>query len=185
MKCIKCRTNNVHNANYCKNCSYHFSKMEQNAAEKKTFVGLLKKIEKIKKIVTLDFITGKTWFKFSSIAILLVVGIYFIITNGFYLKIEESPNYTGNYNEELDEFYLYSKNAKTELNLYVPDRAKGLNVKHYDENDKLLFEENYDVTDNIVLDSNSNQDYYLIEAKYDKNNFDRLKLFIYQTEDGE
>lgn len=185
MKCIKCRTVNVHNANYCKKCAYHFSEDEQKAAEKLTFVGFLKGIEKIKKYVTFDFITGKIWFKFVSIILVLGVGVYFAVTNGFYLKIEESENYTGNYNSELNEHYLYSEDEETELNLYIPDRAQKLIVKHYDKNDKLLFEEKYKVTDNIVLDSNSDEDYYILEAEYEKNNFDRLKLFIYQIEDGE
>ena len=42
MKCIKCRTVNIHNANYCKKCAYQFSENEQKAAEKWTFVGFLK-----------------------------------------------------------------------------------------------------------------------------------------------
>lgn len=185
MKCIKCRTVNIHNANYCKKCAYQFSENEQKAAEKWTFVGFLKFLEKIKKYITLDFITGKTWFKVVSIVLVLGTGIYFAITNGFYLKIKESENYTGNYNRELNEHYLYSGNEETELNLYVPDRAIKLIVKHYDRSGKLLKEEEHNVTDNIVLDSNSNEDYYILEAQYKKNNFDRLKLFIYQSEDGE
>ena len=185
MKCIKCRTNNVHNANYCKKCAYKFSEEEQKAAEKWTFVGFLKFFEKVKKYVTFDFITGETWFKVGSIIVVLGIGICFAITNGFYLKIEESENYNGNYNRELNEHYLYSEKEETELNLYVPDRAIKLIVKHYDKGDKLLKEEEHDVTDNIVLDSNSDEDYYILEAQYEKNNFDRLKLFIYQTEDGE
>lgn len=185
MKCIKCKTVNVHNANYCKKCAYHFSEAEQKAAEKWTIVGLFKLLEKVKKVITLDFLTGKTWFKVCSIIIILGVGVYFAFTNGFYLKIEKSDNYTGNYNKELNEHYLYSDKDKTELNLYIPDRTVKLIVKHYDKDDKLLKEENHNVTDNIVLESNSDEDYYILEAQYEKNNFDRLKLFIYQTEDGE
>ncbi len=185
MKCIKCKTDNVHNANYCKKCAYHFSEEEQKAAESITFVGYLKKFENIKKKITLDFITGELWFKILSIVIVLGVGIYFAVTNGFYLKIEESDNYTGNHNSELNEHYLYSKSDETELNLYVPDRAESLIVKHYDKNDNILSEEEYEVTDSIVLNSNSDEDYYILEAQYKKNNYDRLKLFIYQIEDGE
>ncbi len=185
MKCIKCRTVNVHNANYCKKCAYKFSKKEQQAAEKWTLVGFIKRLEKIKKVITLDFITGEWWFKLLSIIIVLGIGIYFFVTNGFYLKIEESKNYSGNYNKDLNEHYLYSKDEETELNLYVPDRAKNLVVKHYDKKGNILFEEDYEVSDSIVLETNSDEDYYILEAHYKKNNYDSLKLFIYQVEEGD
>ena len=51
MKCIKCKTVNVHNANYCKNCAYEFSKQEQKAAEKWTFIGIIKRMENFKEKV--------------------------------------------------------------------------------------------------------------------------------------
>ena len=33
MKCIKCKTNNINKANYCKNCNYKFSEKEQKITE--------------------------------------------------------------------------------------------------------------------------------------------------------
>ncbi len=183
MKCIKCKTDNVHNANYCKKCAYEFSEKEQEAAESKTFVGFLKKLEKIKDVVSLEVITDKLWFKILSIVAVLGVGVYFALINGINLKLEESTSYTGNYNEKLDEYYLYSDDDKTELNLYVPNRTDKLVVSHYDNNNELILEKEYKVDESIILETNSD-DYYIIEAKYKKDS-DKLKVYIYQVEAGE
>lgn len=185
MKCIKCKTVNVHNANYCKKCAYHFSEIEQEAAEKRTFIGFLKKIEKIKKNIFLNKITEHIAFKVGSVVGVLCIGISFMLTNGTTFKIEESDNYTGNYNDKLDEYYLYSSEDETKLNLYIPKRVENLEVKHYDKDNNVLTEDSYKVTDNIVLDSNSNDDYYILEAKYNDKDTDKIKLFIYQVKDGE
>lgn len=185
MKCGKCKSVNVHNANYCKKCAYHFTKADQETAEKKTFVGFLKKVEKIKSYIDLSFITDELWFRIVSIVIVLGVGIYSFVTCGINLMIEESDEYTAQYNDELNEHYLYATDSKTELNLYVPDRAKKLIVKHYDSKDKMINEKDYKTTDSITLDSSSDGDYYIVEAEYNKSNYDRVKLFIFQVKESE
>lgn len=185
MKCAKCFTINVHNASYCKRCGYHFSKKEQKLAEKGTFVGFLKKIDCIKEKITLDFITGQLWFKILSIVLVLGSDFYFIFTNGIHLKLLKSTNYTGSYNEKFDEYYLYSENEQTKIDLYIPNRTLKLIVKHYDSDNTLLLEQDYKIDDRVTLDSNSSDDYYVIETQYKNNNFDRLKIYIYQTESSD
>ena len=185
MKCIKCRTVNVHNANYCKKCAYEFSEKEQEAAEKWTFIGIIKRIEKIKANVMFEKITGHIAFKIGSIIGVLFIGIGFMLNNGTSFAIAESDSYAVNYNEKLNEYYLYSEKDKAELNLYIPKRIENVTVKHYDGNSKVISDLDYKVTDNIVLYSNGNKDYYILEANYSDSKSDKLKLFIYQEKDGE
>ena len=50
---------------------------------------------------------------------------------------------------------------------------------------QILKDEEYGVTDNLVLYSNYGEDYYVLEAKYNEDKSDNFKLFIYHLEDGE
>lgn len=185
MKCIKCRTVNVHNANYCKKCAYEFSEKEQEAAEKWTFIGIIKRFEKFKEKVTFGWLFDHLAFKIGSILGVLCIGIGFMLNNGTSFAVAESDNYTANYNEEKNEYYLYSEKDKAELNLYIPKRVENLNIKHYDGNSKVISDLDYKVTDNIVLYGNLEDDYYVLEANYSDDKSDKLKLFIYQEKDGE
>lgn len=185
MKCIKCRTINVHNANYCKKCAYKFSKQEQEAAEKWTFIGMLKRYEKFKKNIKFGWLLDHWAFKVGSVLGVLLIGISFMLTNGTSFKVAESDNYKVEYNEKLDEYYLYSDKDKVELSLYIPRSVDSLNIKHYDENEKIFRDDEFGVTDNIVLYGNLDKDYYVLEAKYNENDSDKIKLFIYQEKDGE
>ncbi len=185
MKCIKCRTVNVHNANFCMNCSYKFSEREQESAEKWTFIGIIKRIEKFKESVSFGWLLDHLAFKIGSIIGVLAIGLGIMLTNGIEFKIVESDNYVGSYNEKLDEYYLYSKKDEIELNLYIPKKIDGLVIKHFDNNDKVLSDIEYDDITDIVLDTNGSNDYYTLEAKYSENDKDMIKLFIYQVEDGE
>ena len=185
MKCIKCKTDNVHNANFCMKCAYEFSEKEQEAAEKWTFIGIIKRFEKFKEKVTFGWLFDHLAFKIGSILGVLCIGIGFMLTNGTSFTIAESDNYIANYNKKLNEYYLYSEKDKTELSLYIPKEVDKLNVKHYDENNIVISDLNYKISDTIVLYSNGNEDYYILEANYSDSKSDKLKLFIYQEKDGE
>ncbi len=185
MKCIKCKTDNVHNANFCMKCAYEFSEKEQFAAEKWTVVGILKRIDNLKEKLSFGWLLDHWAFKIGTTVGVLALGIGFIFTNGSEFKIVESDSYTGKYNEKLDEYYLYSKNEETNLNLYIPRKIDGLVIKHYDDNHKILSDIEYESVDDIVLDTNGCNDYYTLEAKYNENDKELIKLFIYHVEDGE
>lgn len=176
MKCIKCRCKNINKANYCKNCKYHFSKEEQEAAKSITFFGKLEKLEKVYNIITLNAITGHIIFKILSIVIILGLGIYITLSNDK-INVLESDNYLVKYNKNENEYYLISKEKNIPLNLYLSNNIKTINIKHKDKNNNLINEKQYDKVDEISLSINSNEDYYLINA--DK---DTLKLYIYLEE---
>lgn len=184
MKCIKCKTINVHNANYCKKCANQFSEIEQAAAEKWTIIGIIKRLENLKEKVTFGWLLDHWAFKIGSVLGVLLIGIIFILNNGSVFSIQESENYRIEYNEKLNEYYLYSEKDESLLNLYVPKNADSLVVKHY-YGDQILKDEECGVTDNLVLYSNYGEDYYVLEAKYNEDKSDNFKLFIYHLEDGE
>ena len=182
MKCIKCRTNNINKANFCKNCAYKFSKEEQKIAKRKTFIGKIEMIEDIYNVGSLKVITDHILFKIAMIIFVLGIGVYFLITNGVDFKLLESDNYKIQYNEKKLEYYLISKKDEIPLDLYVPEKCKQITVKHYDMNNNIISENNYEKSDNILLEVNSNKDYYIIQSKYENNNIDQIKLYIYLEE---
>lgn len=185
MRCIKCRTVNIHNANYCKKCAYEFSEKEQLAAEKWTFIGIIKRLENFKEKVTFGWLFDHWAFKIGSVLGVLCIGIGFLLTDGSSFKVEESDEYIGEYNEKLNEYYLYSDKDKIDLNLYIPKNVESLNVKHYVDKNKVLSDKDYKITDNIVLFGNTGEDYYVLEAKYSESKSEKIKLFVTQEEEGE
>jgi len=182
MKCIKCRTNNINKANYCKKCSYEFSDVERKAARKNTFVGKLEMIENVYNACKLKVITDNIVFKICSLLFVLAIGIYFWITNGLDLKLLNSKNYDIQYNVEDKEYYLLTTEDKVLLNLYVPNRVEKIIISHYDENDNVLEEEQYEPTDEIVLET-MQKEYYVLNADYlstDENSY-AFKFYVLKS----
>lgn len=185
MKCIKCKTKNINSANYCKKCGYHFSENEQKIAKRWTLVGFLELFDKIKNRINLSFITNHILFKIGSIIIVLVMGIAIWIGNGNDIKILDSDIYKIQYNKKLEEYYLISQNKSTKLNLFIPNRINKLSILHYNENNELLETEKIGKDKEIILNINDSDDYYILEAKYSKNQLDKIKLYVYLEEDVE
>lgn len=109
-----------------------------------------------------------------------------MLTDGTSFKIKENDNYKVEYNEKLDEYYIYSKKESAALDLYIPNSVDSLIVKRFDGKDNLVISNEYKVTDSIELyGTTSENDYYILEAKYNEKDSDELKLFMYQEKDGE
>ena len=177
MKCIKCKTVNINKANYCKKCAYHFSEAEQKAARSKTLIGKIEKIEKLKSICDLSIITGHILFKIGSILLVLVIGIYFWITNGINLKILNSDNYEIQYNTVEQEYYLMTKENKIPLDLYVPNRTKDIVIIHYDENNNVIESKKYDKDEDIILETKQ-KEYYILTSNYLHNKKEAFKFYV-------
>lgn len=180
LKCIKCETENIRAASFCKNCGYEFTDKEKEVVKKWGIVWFLEKFDKAKSVWNLGFITDHILFKIGSIVLVLAIGIYFWITNGINIKLKESSEYNIQYNEKNKEYYLLTEKEQTELNLYIPNRAKEISIKHMDQNGKELDKKDYKQSDKIILNNNGEEDYYLIEAMYDKNNLDQIKLYVFR-----
>lgn len=184
MKCVKCKSKNNYNSNYCKKCGNKFSKKEQKKAKRWTLVWFLEGIDKIKSLWKFSFITDHILFKIATVLIVLGIGIYSFFTNGINLKILTGDNYKLQYNTKLEEYYLLIKEDETKLNLYVPEKTNKLIVKHLDKDNNIIEEETYNKNDEITLKNNYLKNYYTIEATYDNNKSDNLKVFVYQEKEA-
>ncbi len=180
MKCIDCKTKNINDANYCTNCCHQFSEKEKQKAHNKTFIGLIENVEKAYNICSFKVITSHILFKIISIVIILGVGIYTVISSGNELRIEQSNNYEISYNQKDNEYYLKVNKPETSLNLYFPNKLNEIVIKHWSKDNQLLEESKYNKEDNIEMNTNTNEDYYTIEAIYSKTNRDTLKLYLYE-----
>ena len=190
MKCSKCSCKNISDAKYCKKCGNEFTEKERKKAKRFSVVNILEKLEDAQNVFNMDFspFASKTKNKIlkfileiSSILIVLVIGIYFIASNGLHLKIQESNDYKVQFNKSQQEYYLFVNDDEAKLNLYVPNRAQdGIKVQQFDKDNKMIEETTYKFEDEITLKSN-NENYYYIEVQYENNNLDRIKLFIYKN----
>ena len=185
MKCIKCQTININKANYCKKCCYAFSEKEQEAAKKGTFVGFLEKFDLVKSFFDFSIVTENKYVRAIILIGILAVGIFSWITKVIHLKIEESNNYQIKYNTKDEEYYLFSGEEQTTLNLYIPEGTKNFTIKHYNQTNELISEKDYQLQEEITLSTTSNDDYYILEANYSETNSDNIKLYIYYQEVGE
>lgn len=180
LKCIKCKTDNIRAANFCSNCGNKFIEKEKEVVKKWGIVWILEKIDQLKSAWNFGFITDHIAFKIGSIILVLGIGVYFWLTNGINLKLQESKEYNIQYNKKASEYYLLTEKEQTELNVYVPNRTKKLSIKHIGQDGVELDKKVYQQNDKIILNNNGENDYYLIEAEYGKNNQDKIKLYIFR-----
>lgn len=181
MKCIKCQTENINNANYCQKCKYHFSEEEQKIAKRKTIPGKLEQLEKLYDTCTLKIITDHIIFKIISLLIVISFAITFSLNYGNSLKILESDLYQIQYNTKTKEYYLLIKKAETILSLYIPNQINKLTIKHIDQNNQQIKEIEYHENKKIVLSANEENDYYIVESQYKKGEKTTMKINIYQV----
>ncbi len=186
MKCKKCCAKNINNANYCNSCGNKFTEQDRKKATRWTLVWFLEKYDKIMSYIDLSFLGNyikskslKILYKISSVLIVLAIGIYFLISRGINAKILEGEDYKVQYNTELEEYYLLSNKEETKLNLYIPNRAKGITVQLLDKENKIIEENDYEANSSITLDKNENENYYIFEIKYGNNNLDKFKIYVY------
>lgn len=175
MKCRKCNKKNAYQAHYCFYCGNAFTKEEKEQASKEGLVGGLKKLKMYYDTLHLSFITSKLWFKVLTIVAILFVAFLGIYLNGTHLKIVKSDAYNYQYNEKLKEYYLYTKESSSKINLYAVGLKDNLTVEYYNENGNLIVSENLKIED-ITLKSNTyNNNYYIL-----KNGKDSIKIYVYK-----
>lgn len=183
MKCIKCKSINISSANYCKSCGYKFSEEEKEKAKNKSIIGIIEKIEKAYNVCTLKVITDSIVFKSFTLLIVIVLGIFSLVNNGSKVKILESKDYRIQYNTKENEYYLLTSKDKTTLDLYVPNKVQDISIKNLDTNNNELSSISYKDNENVVLNTNGIDDYYILESYYEKGREEKVKIYIYRTED--
>lgn len=177
MKCLKCKCKNSYKANYCYQCGHKFTDEEKKKSSNNKLVKFLKFIRNIYDRLNLDNITGNIYFRIFSVVIVLLIGLFGIITNGSHLRIEKSSDYTYQYNKKDDEYYLYTDNDTTKLNLYALGEDSSIKISYYDEEANIINENSYTDYNDIILNANTfSNNYYVLSHKKDK-----LKLYIYKN----
>ena len=182
MNCSNCSKKNILTVNYCTTCGHKFTEDEKKKAYKKTFYYKLDNVEKWYNHLTLSTITGSIYYKIASLLVLLIIGIYLLITVGINTKILDSNNYQIFYNEENKTYYLLTDNDKDaiEINLYKPNRLKQLTLEHYNMYDEII--DTNTLSDNIILKT-YNDDYYVLNSKYSNDKEDKIKVIVYREKD--
>lgn len=175
MKCIKCKNKNPYQANYCYKCGNSFTEEERIKASNEGITGFLKKGRKLYDSLTLSTITSNIYFRIISIILVLAVGIYGIIVNGYHLKITDSSSYNYQYNKKLNEYYLYTKNDETKVNLYTLSSSDEIVVDYYTPSDDLISSTTHPVADAILRANFISDNYYILKI-----NNDSIKVYIYK-----
>lgn len=177
MKCFKCHHKNSYKANYCYYCGKKFTEKEKEKSSNSKVVKILKSLRNFYDRISLSNITGNIYFRIVSIVIVLLIGVVGILSNGIHLQIKKSNDYTYQYNKKDDEYYLYTDNDTTKLNLYTLGKNSTIKVNYYDDKNNLITETKYEDYNKITLNANSySNNYYIITHKKDK-----LKLYIYKN----
>ena len=186
MKCPKCNTKNSPKANYCMSCKRKFTEEEQEKAYNKTIFHFFDKLEDLYSKINLEFITDHILFKIGSLLLVLGIGIYFYFTKGINTTILDSKNYEIYKYKNSKEYYLVVKDniEKASLNLYIPNRAKKIEIIEYDETGKEIKKTNYKKNKEFKL-TPSTKEYYVIQTTYSNQKEESLIFYIYKESDIE
>lgn len=175
MICRKCSYKNPTQSWYCYQCGTMFTAKEKETARNSGFVGFLKRLRNAYDTLTFSKITSNKYFRIASILVVLGIGIWGILIHGHHFKIVESDYYSYQYNKQLDEYYLYTKDNETKVNLYKLGKVDTLDVSYYNENNDLISSDTY-LLDEIVLQANILKDcYYILNSGQES-----IKIYVYQ-----
>ncbi len=175
MKCSKCGKDNIVKAQFCNSCGNEFSQKEREDAYNKTIYGKIEKLEKLKAIVTLDFITSNPIFRVALLVIILVCGIIVGRPHGNKLTILESENYSVSQNTQNNDFYVLTDKEEISLGLYIPKEYEFLFLIKCNETE-YVEKTNIKENDAVVVES-STQYHYIVEANYKKTT-ETIKVYV-------
>ena len=162
------------------NCHYEFSEEEQEAAYKKTIYYYLEKCEDFEAKINLEFITDHIAFKIASLLLVLGIGIFYLMTRGIHTTVLNAKEYNLFYYNKENTYYIIIDDlkGKTDIQLYLPNRLKELNINHYQSNHKLISNQKYNKKNGIQLNPTMD-DYYELESTYSNKKKETFKLYIY------
>lgn len=189
MKCPRCHKRNIKKANYCQNCGKKIPKKVKIEENKKQnpIVYFFEHLKTAYDIVTGNFIKSKPIFKILSVIIVLLVGIYMVIVNGWNLKVLQSEKYDVHYNEKVDTYYILLKNKEekeVEAEFYVPNHIVSLDLTYYDENGNVIDTKENEQKDKYSLIVNSvSNNYYILKNHNDSK--EKIKIYVYDGEQNE
>lgn len=176
MKCKNCGKENLIRAQYCQDCGQPFTDQERQTAYDQTFWGKLDKLKKAKEIVTLEAVTSHPIFRALFLALLVFVGVITGNNKGTVMRPLESENYTVAYNQEKDEYYLFTELDSVPVPLYLPGVPKGVRISAESENGDVDTKE-YTVSENPVLARDSSVVYTIYGVYEDTEEMIRVLIY--------
>lgn len=166
MNCPICHKDNPLNAKYCDACKYEFTVEDRNNAYEKTIFGKTDRvIESIKRItdsVNLSIVFNNRIFRVALLILLIIGGIY-INTNKEQYAIIPGEEYRVEYNQSLNEYYLYTDDDYINLKLYLTNDVSTVVVNTYSYDDIAISNATYGVNDRIILNRDIDGYYEIIE----------------------
>ena len=118
-----------------------------------------------------------------TLVVILGFGVFNLLRGGSHLRVEESENYSVEYNQELNASYLLTELDKLPVSLYLPHETEKIVVRSLDEQNQQLEERVYSPEDSILLEAGE-ADHYLIEADYTKSGTESQLLYLFLTQKG-
>lgn len=174
MKCKKCQNKNSYKAKYCYNCGTPFNEEDRKKAKKSGVVGILCAIKTVKDTLTAGNLKSSLIYRVGSILIVLAIGLAGIIENGTHLKVKESSEYTYQYKKDTNEYFLFTDQEETKLNLYSLNLEKII-VRFY-IGTSLIEEKEIEDLNDVKLFSSEGNSYYEISS-----NKDTILLHVYNN----
>lgn len=111
---------------------------------------------------------------FNFYLVVLSIVIIGIIQNGVHLKILKSDDYSFQYNDVNNEYYVYTNEDEVKLNLYSIGNKQNMTVSYFNA-DEVISRNIFDDFFNVVLSSQNSNNYYILDYKNDS-----LKIYIYK-----
>ena len=166
MICPVCHKDNPLNAKYCDGCKYEFNSEDRDKAYEKTVFGKIDKIiDSFKKLINtanLSIVINNRIFRIGLLVLLVAGGIFLNASKESYAIIP-SEEYRVEYNQSLNEYYLYTEDDYINLKLYLSNDISEVVVKTFSYNDIAVSDVTYGVNARIVLNRYTDGYYEIIE----------------------
>ena len=164
-------------------CGTPFSEEEREEGYSKTFWGKVEKLQDLYDTLTLSKFLDSRLVRILTLVVIVGFGVFNLLRGGSHLRVEESENYSVEYNQELNATYLLTELDKLPVSLYLPHETEKIVVRSLDEQNQQLEERVYSPEDSILLEAGE-ADHYLIEADYTKSGTESQLLYLFLTQKG-
>lgn len=182
LKCKKCNKENIYSADYCQDCGYQFEEIEKKTAKLKTTVGKIEWIEDKFKETGIKDILDKKLPKIAVFIILILLNVWIFYKENRDFKLLESNAYQIEHKTNSNEYYLQVQRGSLEsvgVELYAPKRMKKLSIQKENNQKEILETIDYNPKEQLILNRNGKNDYYLFNITYSGNKTEQLKIYVY------
>lgn len=166
MNCPICHKDNPLDAKYCDHCHYEFTDEDRKHSYDRTVFGRIDKlIDSVKKIsdtANLSIVFNNRIFRIALLVLLIAGGIY-INNHKEQYAVVPSEEYRVEYNQSLNEYYLYTDDDYINLKLYLTNDVSTVLVNTFSYDGTAISNATYGVNDRIILNRDIDGYYEIIE----------------------